>query len=964
MLNYVTEKSYIACVDELERRLAARKPNLDVRHVVIVPDVYTFELEKRLMLKFGGAFDVEITTFNRLCSRVVPAEAEVIGKQSAIMLLKRICREKASELRCYSRSVSRQGFGGKLYDAINRFRSCGISAGDLEEASKADTKIADLALLYAEYEKEIAGKYVDAGGRMKILREETAARNLFGNAHVYVALYDALTAEAVKLIDEIACSALSVTVFSAGRCKAEKITDDVSVFRFPDDVREYKAVATIIRNYVLEGGDPDKIAVVDGRGDTAVMRRIFDEYGIPYYADATVTLDKTELGRFVFTLVACVSGAMRRDDVIALAFNRYAGFAADESAAFADYVRAHAVDYKGFYEPFEDESAENCRKKIVALTDGLKGKTDRASSLSASLVGILENADARAVTIGIGNVDGRDYEQVYDKAIDLIRSFGALMRSATDDEDDKVSDILREGFAGTEISLVPNRSGVVTVGGLAAFRGVKPDFAVVVGFNDGVMPSLFRDDGLVADSDADKLEKYRLKIAPKTEEKTELCRDELLHFLCGAKKLLLTYTEEGGAKPSYDLIKLMRKKGIGSLTFALTPDAQNDPLTLARFLSTRSAAYEAVMLDPKMPHAGSVLAASEGAAANFGGERCVNLSEPSGAAQSTSVSALQTYFRCPRMYFFNYGLKIKKRDEGEVTPIDVGLLLHKVVEKYVSAGCPDDCETFVKVALPEAVKLFDKYGYAANERNLAGVEKEATKLVSVVKTQIRMGNFVPKATEKSFGKPDSELKTVTLPCGVSLAGDIDRIDVFGDYARVIDYKTGACDFSYADVYYGKKIQLPVYLRVLIENGYRPAGAFYFPLASSWSDDEYTHRLIGPFNADEAVLAAADPALVAEKGKGKVIAASSYVKKTGERDFYGSQRAVTESALEKLASYAVAVADGAVREIRDGYIEPTPLDDGALACNRCDYRNACFGKGRTRGEKNVKANELTEVTDRG
>ena len=58
MVNYVTEKSYIACVDELERRLAARKPDLDVRHVVIVPDVYTFELEKRLMLGFGGAFDL------------------------------------------------------------------------------------------------------------------------------------------------------------------------------------------------------------------------------------------------------------------------------------------------------------------------------------------------------------------------------------------------------------------------------------------------------------------------------------------------------------------------------------------------------------------------------------------------------------------------------------------------------------------------------------------------------------------------------------------------------------------------------------------------------------------------------------------------------------------------------------------------------------------------------------------
>ncbi len=191
-------------------------------------------------------------------------------------------------------------------------------------------------------------------------------------------------------------------------------------------------------------------------------------------------------------------------------------------------------------------------------------------------------------------------------------------------------------------------------------------------------------------------------------------------------------------------------------------------------------------------------------------------------------------------------------------------------------------------------------------------------------------------------------------------GNIDRIDAYGDYARVIDYKTGACDFDYADVYYGKKIQLPVYLRVLIENGYRPAGAFYFPLASSWSDDEYTHRLIGPFNTDEDVLRATDPELVAEEGKSKVVAASTFIMKSGIRSFYGSRRAVTESTLGKIASYAVAVADGAAREIRDGYIEPTPLDDGAIACNRCDFRNACLRKGKTRGEKPVGADDVAEV----
>lgn len=958
MINYVTEKSYAACVDALEKKLSERVIDLDVRHIVVVPDVYTFELEKRLMLARGGAFDVEVTTFSRLYAKFASGGERAIGKQSAIMLVKRICREHASELSCYSRSVRRQGFGGMLYEAITSLRSCGITADDLNAAAKKDSKIADLALLYAAYEKETEGKYVDSSGKIALLRKAAAKSDYFNGACVYVALYDVLPVDVTAFLRELGGIASSVTVYSAARKERFETTRDVKIYKCADDVREYKTAAKIIRSYLIGGGSPSEVAVVDGRGDFAVMRRVFEEYGIPYYADYRISLDETELGRFVFGVIECAE-ATRRQEVVKLALNRYCGLSEDERAAFCDYVRERAVDYKGFDEPFENEIAERGRKKVIKNVCAIRGKTDGANVLARALIDLLGAVGARELTEKIGELDDRAYGQVYDKAVEIIRSFGELGSTETED-DEGVADVLREGFGGTEISLVPNASGTVTVADLQAFRGRNFSLAIVVGFNEGVMPSRPSDDGLIADSDADELEKYKLKITPRADEKAELCRDELKHFLSGAKRLVLTYVEEDGGKPSYELIRLARSLKADVESSEPNSEQMEDAEFLTEYLSTGAGAFEAVAINPTMPHAGSAYEAS--------GTEVVRVSDPADrlaersvlVGSKTSVSALQTYFLCPYMYFMRYGLKVKKQDEGEVSPIDVGLLLHKLAERYVALGYPPEVEDTIERELPAAVDEFVKYKYAENAEMLGKVKKEAIALCKVVRNQIIAGSFVPEATEKSFGKDDEELKTVTI-AGVKLVGGIDRIDGCGNLVRVIDYKTGSCDFDYADLYSGKKIQLALYLKILVENGRRPAGAFYFPLKTAWSDDEYSHRLIGPFSVEHEALLAADPTLIGG-GKSTVVRASSRVLKSGKTDFFRSQTARTESELTALADYAAAVAEGAINELKGGYIAQTPLAwDGRSACESCDYAATCARCGRKRAKKNIGADEIIRVT---
>lgn len=972
----ITEKSYTDALDRVVNIIEARKPSLDVNNIVIVPDVYTFALEKRLFSRGKGAFDVEVTTFNRLYTRLnAGGERVALSKQGALMLLKKVCREHADELGCYSRSCLRTGFAVKLYDALNTLRACAVSPSDLEAAEDM-RKSRDLAVLYREYLREIDGRYVDAAGRNRLLGEIIEKTDAFRDANVYVTLYDKLSAEVKRLLGIIERSARSLTIVEAAPPEGYSVSANTVVVKCRDRVSEYKEAAKRIASYVYDGGRYDDVAIVDASGEYHAAKRIFDEFEIPYYTGEKLPLAGTELARFVFGALECVRKKYRTADMLALSVNAYTGITARDADLFRCYVNRYCVDYIGFTrefggfpdcEPDALEGAERARARLMDVLGSMDGCFSSATAMKTKLLAALEKCGAAAVTEAISAADeeGRNYGGVYEKAVGLIELYGEMNGggAATPEE---AADVLREIFEGTEVSLVPNRSDVVQIGALSQYRGQRIKYAIVVGFNDGEIPPVNRDDGLLTDADAAKLGAYSLKVEPCTAEKNALCRGELWHFLKAADRLFITYRDEGGMKPSFDLKLLLAKNGIAERStedYEIALASLTDAKSVARLTGSRSIAFETLMKNPGLAYSGSLGAASgELGTAARRQTRPTRLSPdriPFLRGKVTSVSALQTYFECPYKYFFKYGLKIKKADDGVVTPLDVGTFLHKTVELFVSEGMPDDVESFVERTAEKEKETFIKYRLKENERMFLRLKTEAVLLCRIAAGQVSAGAFRPYATEASFGREDSALKGVTLPrSGVRLIGDIDRIDVFGDRARVIDYKTGAIEFSWSELYFGKKIQLMIYARVMKENGFRPAGFFYFPFSVRWSDDDYDHRLKGAFDCSPEMLKAMD-GNIADKEKSKVIEAIVKTDKNGEAAVSGKNtHACTEDELIAAADYAVAVADEAATEILGGSIAASPVSSGRTrACDYCDYAAACGAEVTGRSASGAKKEDI-------
>lgn len=298
---------------------------------------------------------------------------------------------------------------------------------------------------------------------------------------------------------------------------------------------------------------------------------------------------------------------------------------------------------------------------------------------------------------------------------------------------------------------------------------------------------------------------------------------------------------------------------------------------------------------------------------------------------STKVSQLEAYFSCPMKHWLRYGLRLEPPDTGELRPLDVGSVLHAVAERYVPLldSLPPEVAAprLTAEVLAESVK-----GSLDVNRGMAEVlAREATGMCSAIRTQLKAGSFRPLAMEKEFGFAGSDLEGVTLDvCGkkVVLRGKIDRIDVSGDLVRVIDYKTGSVKFSLTDLHSGIKLQLPVYLAVMLKAGYRPAGAFYFSTLSDFGMTD-PHMLTGICSNDDEVLAAMDPHIA--EGESGVVR----VKRRGRKSYVCSGE--TGEDVRMLADYALRVSAIAAREISEGYIAPSPSSSGTARARPASSR---------------------------
>lgn len=305
-----------------------------------------------------------------------------------------------------------------------------------------------------------------------------------------------------------------------------------------------------------------------------------------------------------------------------------------------------------------------------------------------------------------------------------------------------------------------------------------------------------------------------------------------------------------------------------------------------------------------------------------------------------SASSIGNYFDCPFKYFVNRGLRPEEERDFAGDARSIGDVYHQclmmiagriVTDKaYAEAliNCSDeDLHNLVAVELKKITAEYREGLFESNEveeYRMTRILEVCSAAARAMAIQLTDEDVTGAKFEEGFGRGRT-FKPVELEVNGAkfyIEGQIDRVDFMNeDSARVVDYKTGNDKLDLDKLVKGYKMQLMIYMMSVVEEGYEPAGMFYFNI----------------FDPIEAYNDKDETKVNSKTGKSKQdeTPADAYKLKGAKLD-----RALFDSLKASVDDRIAEIAEG----ISSGRIDINPYkdnnDNNKLVCNYCDYRYIC------------------------
>ena len=310
---------------------------------------------------------------------------------------------------------------------------------------------------------------------------------------------------------------------------------------------------------------------------------------------------------------------------------------------------------------------------------------------------------------------------------------------------------------------------------------------------------------------------------------------------------------------------------------------------------------------------------------------------------TTSISQIEAYYRCPYIHFGRYGLRVKENKDTTLKPNDIGTLIHEILSVLVPFVLKnkDNIEIIKQKASDLLASLLKKEEYkeiVENQSNayvIKALYRELDRVVVAITNEIVLSNFEPKYFEYYFDN-------IINSNGINIKGFVDRIDIIDGGFLIIDYKTGDNQFkNYNDVYSGKKLQLLVYAKAFEEkSGLESKGVFYLPISNGFGDNN-SYKFSGVMLNTEDNIIDMDKNLVNLGYKSDVV--NLQTTSTGKitNNSYYKNMCISREDFDYLLAFAMKQVNKAIKDILIGNINPYPLKDGQkCVCEYCEYKAMC------------------------
>ena len=797
--------------------------------------------------------------------------------------------------------------------------------------------------------------------------------------------------------------------------KYEKNVQNIKLFLAKNPYSEIEEVAKQILKFVRDENLRYKdISIITKNIEnySSLARAIFEKYEIPIFIDENRDLNQNIIIQYVLAILEIFNKNWTYDAVFNYIKTGFSGIDEDDIFKLEKYCLKWGIKQNKWKKEFtygkseekdvaEIERLEQIRKELVEPLIRLKKRMDEnktAENISKQLYQFLIEQNIKEkiaqkinVLKQLGKIDlANEYISSIQTIIEILDEIVLVFK---DDKLtlDKYAQILKVGFKNSSLTKIPGTQDQVIMGDVERSRSHKVKVIFIIGLNDGIFPSVHKDEGFLNDSDREILKENGIELAKGTIDK--LYEDNFniyKAFTTAEEKLYLLYSSsdmQGKAfRPSMLVTKIKK--------MYLQLKEESDIIERKSEILNKKTTYEELINNiSKLKEQDNIekiwyyiydyykkdIEWQEKLKQSLKGLKYTNIPEKIekenidklyGNTLTTSISKLERYRSCPFSYYLQYGLKIKPQEELKMQTLNTGTFIHEVIDEFFEDVKSEqiELEDITDEELSEIIdKIIDEKleqaknyiftstaKYRALVARLKRIIKKALKYIIETIVQSR---FTVLGTELEFGeKGKYKPIRLTLDDGkkIEIIGKIDRIDTAqgedGKYLRIIDYKSSVKNIDLNEVYAGLQIQLLTYLdAVCREEDLMPAGILYFSMLEQiikadrrMEQEEIEEKIRANFRMKGLILADVKVVKLHDKNleKGASNLVPAYIDKEGNLSDKKTS-GVTAEQFQDLQKYMYIVIKQISKEILGGNIDLKPFyKDKKTPCKYCDYKSIC------------------------
>jgi len=1061
--------------------------------ILLVPDQFTLQAEKEAFhyLNTNGLMDLEVLSLSRLGARILSetggSQKTPVDENGRYMLIAKIIAKHKDKLRLYKSGMNTPSFIQLANDLIYEMKQYNTASHDLsdiiqtiEEDSILKQKLADILIIYQEYEEYMKEKYLDGEDYIALFTSMMERSQLVAGSHIWIYGFDYFTPKNIQVLSSLmtyskelhimltfdeeaardaelfelaggviaqlrqiaenngigfAMCPAPISYAIARREKEESLLtleqelfstpvkscrppqEGITLVKAANPYSEIESAAAyileLIRDYGLRLND---IAIICNDMDVRaqVAKRIFSEYGIELFIDKKRNFTSNPMVRFIVSLLSIASEGYRNADLFCLLKTGLTDVSTDQCEQLENYAYQYKIKggkWKSAFLKGQEEHGETLikieetRKELIHFISEFEKPYQKARTVREKTEALCNFLiDTAKIPDKLEQLTGKQIEDGFYELAEgttqawaiLVNLFDQLVKLIGEEDLPAAgfTDVLRAGLESVEVGLLPPTADGLIVGSMQRIRVGRIKALLVIGANDGILPSAMAREGLLSDDEKSWLLSQGIEICRGEELRAREERVAIYRNLSKPQRFLwmsysISDTEGNKQNPSQIFEKVReifpRLKPQADVLSSKTPiqlmQAKDSSLLHLTNALRNSMDYEtfpeeewmAVMDWHKEKNAAWYEMLVSGLLYNnhkkHMEKNVINgLYKKGDFSVVLSPSRLEKYGKCPFSHFVSYGIRPDEMRVYEIAGREIGDLYHNCLMRFSMELTEPDREvtdadskwmTITKEACDELIgRIIEEEAgrYKEGMLNQGNEEMYRTQRIKSVCAEtawtliehVRSGNIKAIDFELRFGRlRDSDKKhdlgrrtlppvEVQLRDGqrVLIEGKIDRIDVLGDGSvKVIDYKSGIERFDVREAKAGWRLQLMLYLKAALQEHAHPAGIFYFLIDEQSENGRMDGIVVNKVSVIDNIAGDFQKysnIIPIQKLADGRIKGNSENNLMSEEVFEEFRQAVDEK-IRQLCS-----------ELIDGCVDARPKRSGSIsACTYCSYKSICF-----------------------